>query len=411
MPHTMGRRDVLLLMTAGFARTLGVGMTGVMLLLTLTRVGLAQGEGFAVLAAGLVGSALGLLLVTFGADRWGRRRSLIVLSLLQALGGAALAISAATLPLALLCAFLGMVNGMGRDRGPAHALEQVLLPASTDDRGRTWVFARYHLVLDLGHGLGALLPLAVAASLAALLDAPRVTAEHAELAARTTLGLLGPLGLLSLLCHAALSPAAEQGVARHPAPLRPASRRVIGRLSALFALDSLGGGFLPNALVALWFFERFGTDPASIGLVFALGRAANAASYLLAARLAARIGLIRTMVFTHVPSSLILLLLPLVPSVELAVGLYLLRELLVEMDLPTRQSYTMAVVEPGERTRAAGLTGLARASAWAVGAVIAAQVVPRLSLTAPLVIGAVVKLLYDGLLYRSMRSVKPPEEA
>lgn len=393
-------------MIAGLARTLGVGLTGVTLLLTLAQVGLDPGEGYAVLAAGLVGSATGLALVTWGADRWGRRRSLIVLSFAQAVGGVALPIFAGSLPLALLCAFVGLVNGMGRDRGPAHALEQAILPASTDDQGRTWAFARYHLVLDIGHGLGALIPL-----VAGLLLSAADYAGPAAFGRALTLGLLGPLGLVSLLCHWGLSPAAEAGTSVVRAPLRPASRRAIGRLSGLFALDSLGGGFLPNALLALWFFERFGIGVVEIGLLFALGRAANAASYLLAARLAARFGLVRTMVFTHVPSSLILLLLPLVPGIEVALGLYLLRELLVEMDLPTRQSYTMAIVEPDERTRAAGLTGLARASAWAVGAMVATQVVPRLSLSAPLVIGAAVKLLYDGLLYRSMRNVRPPEEA
>jgi len=398
------RRDIVLIALAGFARTLGVGMTGVTLLLTLTRVGHAPGEAYAVLATGLVGSAVGLLLVTFCADRWGRRRTLIVLSLAQAVGGTWLAVLARDLPLALLFAFVGMVNGMGRDRGPAHALEQAVLPSAADDRGRTWLFARYHVVLDVGHGLGALIPLAWA------LWVPQVYPLSGA-TPTAMLALLGPLGLLSLCCHMALSPAVEHGAAITPTPLRPASKRVIGRLSALFALDSLGGGFLPNALLALWFFQRFGLDPASLGVLFAVGRAANALSYLLAARLAARFGLVRTMVFTHVPSSLILLLLPFVTSVEAAVALYLLRELLVEMDLPTRQSYTMAVVEPGERSRAAGWTGLARAGAWALGAVLAAQVLPHLSLIAPLLIGASVKLVYDALLYRSMVSVKPPEEA
>jgi predicted MFS family arabinose efflux permease len=213
-----------------------------------------------------------------------------------------------------------------------------------------------------------------------------------------------------MLCHARLSPAAEQGAHAVRPPLSPGSRRVLGRLSALFALDSLGGGFLPNALLAMWFFERFGFELGALGLLFALGRVANALSYLAAARLARRIGLVRTMVFTHVPSSLILLALPLVDSAHLAVWLYLLRELLVEMDLPTRQSYTLAVVSRAEATRAASLTGLARACAWAVGAWIASQLVPHLGLSAPLLLGAGLKLVYDGLLFAALRGVRPPEE-
>jgi predicted MFS family arabinose efflux permease len=399
LPPTGARRDVLLLLGAGFARTLGVGMCGLVLLVALGAAGLARGEAHAALAAGLLGAAVGLAAVTWGADRWGRRRTLVVLSCLQAVGGGCLAACAGSSSLAVLCAFVGMVNGMGRDRGPAVALEQAILPAATDDRGRTALFARYHLVLDLGHGLGVLLPGLLLAVLPPSLRTPTAA-----------LALLGPLGLVSMLCHARLSPAAEQGAHAERPPLSSGSRRILGRLAALFALDSLGGGFLPNALLAVWFFERFGLDLGALGLLFALGRVANALSYLAAARLARRIGLVRTMVFTHVPSSLILLALPLVGSAHLAVGLYLLRELLVEMDLPTRQSYTLAVVAPGERTRAAGLTGLARACAWALGAVIASRVVPHLGLSAPLIVGACLKLVYDGLLFASMRSVRPPEE-
>jgi MFS family permease len=398
------RADLTRIGLAGFARSLGVGMTGVVLLFALAQGGLQEREAFLVLAAGLVGSAVGLALAAWHADRIGRRRTLMLVSGAQTLGGTALALCAGSFPLALAAAFVGMVNGMGRDRGPALAVEQALLPSATDERGRTGLFARYHVVLDLGHGLGALLGLLPGLYLAFSPPFP------SELAERATLALLGVLGAVSFVCHARLGPGVEAGTSPIRAPLSPRTRAVVARISGLFALDSLGGGFLPNALLALWFFHRFGLDPGLAGVLFAVGRAANAASYLAAAWLAARIGLVRTMVFTHVPSSLVLLALPLVDSLPLAVALYLLRELLVEMDLPTRQSYVMAVVAPAERTRVAGLTGLVRAAAWATGALVAAHVVPSLGLTAPLVIGASVKILYDLLLYVSLVSIRPPEE-
>jgi MFS family permease len=394
-------RNLSWLALAALCRSTGVGLSGVLVLLVLVRAGHDPGQATQVLAAGLLGGAAGLLLVTRSVPRWGRRRTLQALSLAQALGGGLLAWLAPSLPLAWLAAFLGMVNGMGRDRGAALALEQAVLPSTAPDAARTQAFARYHVVLDAGHALGALL-----AGLPTLL-APWL---GAGLAGRATLGLLLPLGLLACACHRRLDARAEDGEVARPPPLVPASRRVVARLCALSALDSLGGGFLPNALLALWFGARFGLDAGEVGLLFALGRTANALSYPLAARLAGRIGLVRTMVLTHLPSSGLLLLLPVLPSAAWAVALYLLRELLVEMDLPTRQSFAMAVVTPAERTRVAAATGLARALGWAAGALVAAGLVPHLGLSAPLLVGAGIKIAYDLLLWRSMRHVRPPEE-
>lgn len=394
-------RNLTWLALAALCRSTGVGLSGVLVLLVLVRAGHDAGAATQVLASGLLGGAAGLLLVTRSVPRWGRRRTLQALSLAQALGGGLLALVAPSLPLAWLAACLGMVNGMGRDRGAALALEQAVLPSTTPDSGRTRAFARYHVVLDGGHALGAAL---------ALLPGALEPWLGADVAGRATLALLLPLGLLSLACHRQLDEAAEAGEAPRPPPLAPASRRVLLRLCSLSALDSLGGGFLPNALLALWFSTQLGLGVGEVGLLFALGRAANALSYPLAAWLAARIGLVRTMVLTHLPSSALLLLLPLVPSAGWAVAVYLLRELLVEMDLPTRQSFAMAVVAPAERTRAAAATGLARALGWAAGALVAARLVPVMGLSSPLLVGAGLKIAYDLLLWRSMRHVQPPEE-
>ena len=194
------------------------------------------------------------------------------------------------------------------------------------------------------------------------------------------------------------------------AAVTPASRRVLTRISALFAIDAIGGGFLTTALLAYFFYERFGVGIESIGLLFFVARIANALSHFAAAWLAARIGLVNTMVFTHIPSSLLLLTVPFMPSFPVAAALFLVREALVEMDVPTRQSYVMAVVRPEERTFASGVTHLVRLAGWAVAPAIAGLLMTGTSLAAPLVVGAALKIVYDIVLWRAFRNLHPPEE-
>jgi len=192
--------------------------------------------------------------------------------------------------------------------------------------------------------------------------------------------------------------------------ITPATKRVIGKITALFSIDAFGGGFLTDALVAYWFFRRFGATEAKLGIIFFVIRVLNAGSHLAAAWLARRIGLVNTMVFTHLPSSLFLIAVPFAPTLPVAVVLLLLREALVEMDVPTRQSYVAAVVQPFERTFASGVTNLARNLFWALGSSISGFLMRGVSFGAPLVIGGSLKIAYDILLYRSFRSVRPPEE-
>jgi MFS family permease len=192
-------------------------------------------------------------------------------------------------------------------------------------------------------------------------------------------------------------------------PIPPRPSRLAG-LGALFALDSFEGGMIGRALVSLWFFERFGVSEAWLGPLFFAGGAANAASHLAAAWLARRIGLIRTMVFTHIPSSLLLGATAFAPTFPAAVVLFLLRETLVEMDLPTRQSYLMAMVRPEERLRAAGVTALVRNVSWALAPALAGPLMQGLAVSVPLLAGAALKVLYDDLLYAAFRRVRPPKE-
>jgi predicted MFS family arabinose efflux permease len=223
-------------------------------------------------------------------------------------------------------------------------------------------------------------------------------------------GLCLLVGALYLL----LSPAVEIANPSMLAPLlttiAPESKRIVAKLTALFSLDAFGGGFLTDALVAYWFFRRFGVAEHDLGFVFFGVHVLNACSHVVAAWLARRIGLVKTMVFTHLPSSLFLMAVPFAPSFQWAVLLFLCREALVEMDVPTRQSYVAALVKPTERTFASGITNLARNLFWAIGSGVAGAMMQVLTFSAPLMVGGGAKVVYDLLLYRSFRLLKPPEE-
>ena len=429
-------RDRTVLLAAAFLRALATGMIGVLAGIYLAKLAFSPAQIGLVVSLGLAGAAMAALMTTWRGDRMGRRRALVALSVIGAAGGAVVAASSSFGVIAA-AAFLGMLNGMGRDRGAALILDQAILPSTIGDHGRTSAFAWYNLLQDAGHALGSL-----AAGLPSLLHAAAGWDDLAAL--RVVVGAYSIVGFATAALYLALSPAAEAaggagpasrgattdrsagpgrasvtGTAPRPsawspagydAALSPASRRVIWRISSLFTLDGLGGGFLTASLLSYFFFQRFGVTPAVIGALFFVARVANAISHLAAAWLARRIGLVNTMVFTHVPSSLLLLTVAVAPSFPIAAALFILREGLVEMDVPTRQSYVVAMVRPVERTRAAGITHLVRLAAWAVAPAFAGLIMGGGSLGAPLVAGAGMKLAYDALLYVSFRGLKPPEE-
>jgi predicted MFS family arabinose efflux permease len=394
-------RDRTLLYVAAFARATGVGMSGVLVGLYAAELGLeAAGVGI-VISAGLLGVALGTLAITLLGERLGRTRCLIALAVLAAGGTAGFALAPAAWMLAPAAA-LGMVNGMGRDRGAAFSLEQAMLPDLTDEQGRTRAFAWYNVVLDLGHATGAL---------AGLLPSLLRRAGFRPLASyRAGFLVVAGLSLAGAIAYAGLSAHARALSTARPPPVSPESKRRIAGLAGLFAMDSIGGGFLTTALISYWFFRRFGVAEETLAPLFLLSRVANGASHLAAAWLARRIGLLRTMVFTHLPSSLLLLTVPIAPSFTVAALLFLLRECLVEMDVPTRQSYVVAVVGPSERAAAAGATNLVRTAGWAVAPVFAGAAMQGLALWSPLAAGAALKIAYDILLYRGFRRIRPPEE-
>jgi MFS family permease len=400
-PH----RDLALINAAGFVRSFGVGLMGVVLGIYLFRSGLSSIAIGLVIAMGLAGSGSATLVMTIAADRIGRRWFLVFLSVLAAVGGIALALSP-SFPVLAIMAFVGMLNGTGTDRSAAYALDQAIIPGLVSDQRRTWRLAWYNVLLDGGGSLGAL-----GAGLPILL-------QH-----QTPLTVLASYQVAffgySVLClvvaaiYLSLSSAVEvgsPGTTSLKTEISPESKKVVARITTLFSLDAFGGGFLTDALVAYWFFRRFGIAEQDLGVVFFAVHVLNACSHLAAAWLASYIGLVKTMVFTHLPSSFFLMAVPFAPSFKWAVLLFLCREALVEMDVPTRQSYVAALVKPAERTFASGVTNLARNLFWAVGSGFAGLTMQVLSFSAPLLLGGGAKVLYDILLFRSFRKVKPPEE-
>jgi MFS family permease len=389
------------LFATAFLRALATGMVGVLLGIYLARLEMDARAVGLVIGAGLTGAALATVVATLAADRLGRRQFLLTLSLLGVLGGLVAALGSSFWLIAG-ASFFGMLNGMGRDRGAALVVEQAVLPATSTPEGRTGAFAWYHLVQDVGHALGALL-----AGVPTLLTRWGV----AELPAlRGGMWLYTALLLPAVPLYLGLSRKIEVPLQGERQPLTPETRRVLWKVSSLFALDSLGGGFFTTALLSFFFHERFGVGVGTVGLLFFGARIANALSHLGAAWLARRIGLVNTMVFTHLPSSLLLVTVAYAPNFPVAAVLFLLREGLVEMDVPTRQSYVMAVVRPEERTFAAGITQLVRVGMWAVAPAFAGLFMEGISLVMPLFIGAGLKILYDVLLYVAFRRLKPPEE-
>jgi MFS family permease len=398
-------RDQVVINVAAFVRSLGVGLMGVVLGIYLSRIGFSAFRIGAVVAIGLAGSAAATTVVGFAADRVGRRRFLQLLSILTALGGLALYASP-KLPLLLAMAFVGMLNGTGTERSATFALEQPVIPGLGSDTRRTWNLALYNVLIDGGGSLGAL-----GAGLPAFLqhqfNFSLLGGYHVLFLAFSGL-YLATAGLYSML-----SPAVEVNKSSTLQPagsVAPETKRVIGKLTALFSLDSFGGGFLTDALVSYWFFRRFGLSEHDLGLVFFAVHVLNALSHLGAAWLARRIGLVNTMVFTHLPSSLFLMAVPFAPSAKWAVVLFFAREALVEMDVPTRQSYVASLVAPNERSFASAVTNVARNVWWAIGSATAGLLMQFFAFSAPLLVGGGAKVAYDVLLYRSFRGLKPPEE-
>jgi MFS family permease len=398
-------RDGKLIIVVRGVRTFAHSAASVLLAIYLDLQGFGLFEIGLFLTIGSAGAVFWALVAGLLGDRLGRRRLLTVMGLLSALTGVAL-ITSHRLPLLAAAAFLGSFSAMTGASGAMGPLEQASLPATAAPERRTDLFALYGIVGTAAVSLGAL-----AAGLPSIF-------QHAfgvdQVAAfQAVFGGYVLLSVVAALCYSRLSPRVEvaSGEARWVNPLRLPSRTRIVTLSGLFTVDSFGTGLLGQSLASYWFFTRFGIPPQELGLVFFASHVLTAISLWVAARLAGRIGLVNTMVFTHIPSSLLLIAIPFLSEAWLAVLFLLLRAFFVQMDAPTSQSYTMAVVGPEERSAMAAATSVSRSAGIAAGPVAATALWGAASASAPFVVGGVLKIAYDLTLWCLFRRVKPPEEA
>lgn len=403
------RRDITLLFATRMLRLFGYGFLAVVLVLYLTAIGLSGAQTGLLLGLTLLGDAGVTLWLTTHADRIGRRRVLVAGATLMLAAGAAFT-ATSLLPVLLVAATLGVISPSGNEVGPFLAVEQASLSQLVPDRQRTQLFAWYQLAGSFATAAGTLAGggLASAAIAGGALPAD---AYRLVIIGYALVGIV--LGGLFLLVSPRVEvPAAlvRDETVRDRLGLHR-SRGVVLRLSMLFALDAFAGGFAIQSFIAFWFHARFGVDAAVLGAVLAGANVLAGFSALAAGRLAARFGLVNTMVFTHLPSNVLLALVPFMPTLGLAVAVLFARFAISQMDVPTRQSYTMAIVEPDERSAAAGVTAIARSLGVAAAPLIAGPlfVTPALA-AAPFVISGGLKVVYDLLLYRSFRRLRPPEE-
>jgi MFS family permease len=407
------RRDLAVLFATRAVRLFAYGFLSVVLVLHLAAAGLDEARIGLLLTLTLLGDTALSLAITTRADRVGRRRMLLLGAALMIFAGALFA-STTSFVLLLVAATVGVISPAGNEVGPFLAIEQAALSQAIAPERRTTVFAWYALAGSFATALGSLCGGALAAALQA--SGWPVLASY-----RAVVAGYGALGVVLLLLFTRVSPAAEAPPARRATGTRPSflqaslglhrSRGVVLRLAGLFSVDAFAGGFVVQAFVAYWFHRRFGADPALLGRIFFGANVLAGVSALSAAWVARRIGLIRTMVFTHLPSNVLLLLVPLMPTLPLAIGVLLLRFSISQMDVPTRQSYTMAVVDADERSAAAGVTGIARTVGSSLAPIAAGPLYASAALASlPFFVAGALKIGYDLALYLAFRKLAPPEE-
>jgi predicted MFS family arabinose efflux permease len=393
MPNAMS--DARILFTTRILRLFAYGFLSVILVLYLASCGLDEAQIGLLLTLTLIGDVAISFYLSTRADVIGRRRTLAGGALLMVLAACVFA-ATHNFVLLLFAAIIGVISPSGNEVGPFLPIEQVALSQTIGARDRTSVFAWYHLGGSFATAVGSI----TAGALSDVVGYRGVVIAY---------GLFGVVLAIQFL---RLSKAIEPETKHETVSLLRVdrSRDVVLRLSALFALDSFAGGFVVQSIVAWWFYTHFGLRPAIIGSIFFGANLLAGISALAAARIARRIGLVRTMVFTHLPSNLLLILVPFMPNVELAIAVLLLRFSISQMDVPTRQSYVIAVVDPAERSAAAGITGVARTTGAALAPLAAVPLIASVSLHwLPFVIAGGLKVLYDLALLRAFRKADRAE--
>ncbi|HEY6225391.1 MAG TPA: MFS transporter [Gemmatimonadales bacterium] len=399
--------DVRRLFVTRAVRLFAYGALSVILVVYLTTLGLSAAQVGTLLTLTLAGDTAVSLWLTTRADRLGRRRMLIAGAILMAAAGVAFAVTRSFV-LLTIAGTIGVISPSGNEVGPFLPIEQAALSQVVPASGRTGVFAWYQLAGAFATALGSLCGGVVSHGLQRADVAP-LASYRVVVAGYAALGvvLAGVFGRLSPVVE--LPAATAQGFR---AAGLGRSRTIVLQLSGLFGLDAFAGGFVVQGFAAYWFFLRFGVNPAALGAIFFGANVFAGVSALAASRLAARYGLVRTMVFTHLPSNVLLILVPLMPTLPLAVLVLLLRFSISQMDVPTRQAYVMAVVRPDERSAAAGITGVARTTGAALAPVFAGWMLARPAwISVPFFLAGALKIVYDVLLYRAFVRGMPAGDA
>ena len=412
-------RDGRLLLAAKMVRMFAYGFLSVILAIYLKLIGFDDFLIGLILTTTLLNSVIFTLVASFYADKIGRRKFLLLYAALMSVSGFIFTISENYFAL-IIAAFIGTINITGAESGAFLTIEQAILPQTLKNvRKRNTVFAIYNMAGTLAMAAGVLLS-----------GLPSVLQQHLQYfdivlnqigSIKLLFALYSVLGIVLLGIYLLLSQKIEvrdnlekqkdeSTQLTKMSSLTPKSRSIVIRLSGLFAIDSFAGGFMIQSIVSFWFFTRFGADLTTLSYIFSVSGVLTAFSFMAAAKIADRIGLINTMVFTHIPANILIIAVAFAPTLPIAVALYLLRMALSQMDVPTRQSYIVAVVREDERTISAGITNISRNVTQAISPSLIGVLINSLSLAAPFVIGGALKVVYDVALYLNFRNVKPPEE-
>ena len=400
--------DGKLILSARIIRTFAYGFLSIVLAIYLKLLGFNDILIGVLLTATLVNSVIFTLIASFYADRIGRRKTLIIYGALMSIAGAIFLATDNYFAL-IAAALIGTINVTGSETGAFLSIEQALLPQTVkDSRKRNTIFALYNMAGTFAMSAGILL-----SGLPAVLQEQYDGMDQAE-SIKPLFLLYSILGIGVIAIYFMLSKQIEvSGNIVKPVTqtLSPQSKKIVGKLSGLFAVDSFAGGFVIQSIVSFWFFTKFGVDLAALSVIFSVAGVLTAFSFLAAAKIADRIGLVNTMVFTHIPSNVLLILVGFAPSLPLAIAFYLTRMALSQMDVPTRQSYIVAVVSEVERTPAVGITNTSRNISQAVSPSLTGFILQALpALSAPFVVGGALKIAYDIALYLNFRNIKPTED-
>lgn len=397
-------RDGKLLLTARILRTFGYGFLSVVIAIYLRFLGFNDIQIGLLLGSTLVNSVIFTIFASFYADRIGRRRFLVIYASLMSISGLIFTFSDNYF-LLIIAALIGTINVTGSETGTFLTIEQAILPQTIRDKKKmNTIFALYNMVGTFAMSAGIIL-----SGLPSLLQEQYFGTSHVE-SFKILFILYSLLGLVVMIVYLMISKNIEikPGIKKSlTETLSPRSKKIVGKLSALFAVDSFAGGFVIQSVVSLWFFTKFGADLTTLSYIFSAAGILTALSYIAAAKIADKIGLVNTMVFTHIPSNVLLIIVAFAPTLQLAIILYLIRMGLSQMDVPTRQSYIVAIVEEDERTAASGLTNVSRNIAQTVSPSVIGYIFQSfLALSGPFVLGGAIKIIYDLALYFNFRNIK-----